>query len=166
MGSMWLWCGLLPGKSRPKITLLAHEGFRFPAALRRAVLAAMNAQVDFDGGVGAAELAAGACVCGGCERDCAAAQGASSIWLAATDKRSITSRARRRMPGGGLPAPGRRARRRRLLPRSAFPSSRTSGPPICWRAARARRSFLCSIMFCLPIPGAGVFCRILEALRI
>ncbi len=35
---------IAPGKSRPKITLLAHEGFRFPAPLRRAVLAAMNAQ--------------------------------------------------------------------------------------------------------------------------
>ena len=31
------------GEARPKITLLAHEGFPFPAALRRAVLAAMNA---------------------------------------------------------------------------------------------------------------------------
>jgi len=31
------------GKLRPKLTLLAHEGFAFPAALRRAVLAAMNA---------------------------------------------------------------------------------------------------------------------------
>ncbi|MGD0786897.1 MAG: anhydro-N-acetylmuramic acid kinase [Terracidiphilus sp.] len=31
------------GKERPKLTLLAHEGFGFPAALRRAVLAAMNA---------------------------------------------------------------------------------------------------------------------------
>jgi len=32
-----------PGKARPKLALLAHEGFAFPAALRRAVLAAMNA---------------------------------------------------------------------------------------------------------------------------
>jgi anhydro-N-acetylmuramic acid kinase len=32
-----------PGKPRPKLALLAHEGFRFPASLRRAVLAAMNA---------------------------------------------------------------------------------------------------------------------------
>jgi anhydro-N-acetylmuramic acid kinase len=31
------------GKLKPKLTLLAHEGSRFPAALRRAVLAAMNA---------------------------------------------------------------------------------------------------------------------------
>jgi anhydro-N-acetylmuramic acid kinase len=31
------------GKMRPKLTLLAHEGFAFPAPLRRAVLAAMNA---------------------------------------------------------------------------------------------------------------------------
>jgi anhydro-N-acetylmuramic acid kinase len=31
------------GIARPKLTLLAHEGFPFPAALRRAVLAAMNA---------------------------------------------------------------------------------------------------------------------------
>jgi anhydro-N-acetylmuramic acid kinase len=30
--------------SRPKFTLLAHEGFAFPAALRKAVLAAMNAK--------------------------------------------------------------------------------------------------------------------------
>lgn len=33
---------IVPGKRQPKLTLLAHEGFRFPAALRRAVLAAMN----------------------------------------------------------------------------------------------------------------------------
>jgi anhydro-N-acetylmuramic acid kinase len=31
------------GRLRPRLTLLAHEGFAFPAALRRAVLAAMNA---------------------------------------------------------------------------------------------------------------------------
>lgn len=31
------------GKPRPKLTLLAHEGFPYSAALRRAVLAAMNA---------------------------------------------------------------------------------------------------------------------------
>ncbi|MGA2349484.1 MAG: anhydro-N-acetylmuramic acid kinase [Terracidiphilus sp.] len=34
---------IVPGKQRPSVTLLAHEGFAFPAALRRAVLAAMNA---------------------------------------------------------------------------------------------------------------------------
>jgi anhydro-N-acetylmuramic acid kinase len=31
------------GRLRPRLTLVAHEGFAFPAALRRAVLAAMNA---------------------------------------------------------------------------------------------------------------------------
>jgi anhydro-N-acetylmuramic acid kinase len=31
------------GKLRPKLQLLAHEGFAYPAPLRRAVLAAMNA---------------------------------------------------------------------------------------------------------------------------
>ncbi len=35
---------IVPGKLRPKLTLLAHEGFAFPAALRRSVLAAMNAR--------------------------------------------------------------------------------------------------------------------------
>src|SRR5450631_4046122 len=40
---------IAPGKQRsspmrPGLTLLAHEGFAFPAALRRAVLAAMNAK--------------------------------------------------------------------------------------------------------------------------
>jgi anhydro-N-acetylmuramic acid kinase len=34
---------IAPGKQRPCVTLLAHEGFAFPAALRRAVLSAMNA---------------------------------------------------------------------------------------------------------------------------
>ena len=33
-----------PGKSRSKLTLLAHEAFPFPDALRRAVLAAMDAK--------------------------------------------------------------------------------------------------------------------------
>ena len=35
---------IAPGKLRPRITLLAHEGFHFPAPLRRSVLAAMNAE--------------------------------------------------------------------------------------------------------------------------
>lgn len=35
---------IAPGKLRPTLTLLAHEHFAYPAALRRAVLAAMNAQ--------------------------------------------------------------------------------------------------------------------------
>ena len=34
---------IAPGKQRPKLTLLAHEDFPYPAALRRAVLTAMNA---------------------------------------------------------------------------------------------------------------------------
>jgi anhydro-N-acetylmuramic acid kinase len=33
-----------PGRLRPKLELLAHEGFRYPAGLRRAVLAAMDAK--------------------------------------------------------------------------------------------------------------------------
>ncbi|MDR3772162.1 MAG: anhydro-N-acetylmuramic acid kinase [Terracidiphilus sp.] len=34
---------IAPGKLRPKLTLIAHQGIPFPAPLRRAVLAAMNA---------------------------------------------------------------------------------------------------------------------------
>jgi anhydro-N-acetylmuramic acid kinase len=34
---------IAPGKLRPGLKLLAHEGFQFPAPLRRAVLASMNA---------------------------------------------------------------------------------------------------------------------------
>jgi len=34
---------IAPNKLRPKLTLIVHEGFPFPAVLRRAVLAAMNA---------------------------------------------------------------------------------------------------------------------------
>src|SRR5580692_12282715 len=32
-----------PGRLSPRLVLLAHEGFAYPAGLRRAVLAAMNA---------------------------------------------------------------------------------------------------------------------------
>jgi anhydro-N-acetylmuramic acid kinase len=32
-----------PGRQRPKLTLIAHEGFPYPAVLREAILAAMNA---------------------------------------------------------------------------------------------------------------------------
>ncbi len=35
---------IAPRKQRPSLTLLAHESFAFPAALRRAVLQAMNAK--------------------------------------------------------------------------------------------------------------------------
>jgi anhydro-N-acetylmuramic acid kinase len=35
---------IVPAKLKPKLTLLAHEAFPFPAALRRAVLAAMDAK--------------------------------------------------------------------------------------------------------------------------
>ena len=35
---------MVPAKLKPKLTLLAHEAFPFPAALRRAVLAAMDAK--------------------------------------------------------------------------------------------------------------------------
>ncbi len=35
---------IAPVKGQPKLTLLGHEGFRYPAALRNAVLAAMNAK--------------------------------------------------------------------------------------------------------------------------
>lgn len=34
---------IVPGKIRPKLALVAHDGFPYPAAVRRAVLAAMNA---------------------------------------------------------------------------------------------------------------------------
>ncbi|MGB6192631.1 MAG: anhydro-N-acetylmuramic acid kinase, partial [Terracidiphilus sp.] len=36
--------GIAPGKLRPKLSLIAHEDFSYPAVLRRAVLAAMNAE--------------------------------------------------------------------------------------------------------------------------
>jgi anhydro-N-acetylmuramic acid kinase len=35
---------ITPGTLHPRLKLVAHEGFRFPAALRRAVLTGMNAQ--------------------------------------------------------------------------------------------------------------------------
>jgi len=34
---------IAPGRQRPTIKLIAHEGFRFPSLLRHAILAAMNA---------------------------------------------------------------------------------------------------------------------------
>jgi anhydro-N-acetylmuramic acid kinase len=35
---------IAPGKMRPRLTLVAHEGFAYPRALRHAVLTAMNAE--------------------------------------------------------------------------------------------------------------------------
>jgi anhydro-N-acetylmuramic acid kinase len=35
---------IAPGRTRPRLALLAHEGYAYSAALRRAVLAAMNAE--------------------------------------------------------------------------------------------------------------------------
>jgi anhydro-N-acetylmuramic acid kinase len=48
------------GKLRPRLTLIAHHGIPYPAALRRAVLAAMNS-------AGAAQLAPRNRVRAGCE---------------------------------------------------------------------------------------------------
>jgi len=45
------------GKATPRLTFLSHEGFAFPAALRRKVLAAMNASADSTAGTSTAELA-------------------------------------------------------------------------------------------------------------
>jgi len=39
------WARIGPEKTRPRLALLAHEGFAYPRALRRAVLDAMNAAV-------------------------------------------------------------------------------------------------------------------------
>ena len=66
-------CGLRQA-SGIDLKLLAHEAFPYPAALRRAVLAAMNAKADFYGGVGASELAAGHGVCRSGESDGRSAQ--------------------------------------------------------------------------------------------
>jgi anhydro-N-acetylmuramic acid kinase len=35
---------IAPGKLKPQLTLVAHEGFAFPAAMRKKILAAMNAE--------------------------------------------------------------------------------------------------------------------------
>jgi anhydro-N-acetylmuramic acid kinase len=43
---------IAPGGPQPRVTLLEHEGFRYPAALRRAVLTGMNAKA-----IATAELA-------------------------------------------------------------------------------------------------------------
>ncbi len=58
---------IAPGKAagRRSLRCWRMRHFAYPAALRRAVLAAMNAQVDFDGRTGAAQLAAGPRVCRG-----------------------------------------------------------------------------------------------------
>ncbi len=64
MGHSPAWMGH-SGIDRPKLTLLAHEAFPYPAALRRAVLGGDECGADVDGGAGAAELAAGDGVCAG-----------------------------------------------------------------------------------------------------
>ncbi len=45
MESMWLWCVYRnAGEGAPRHTLLAHEEYAFPAPVRRAILAMMNAE--------------------------------------------------------------------------------------------------------------------------
>ena len=60
--------------ARPRLRLLAHEGFAFPPALRRAVLAAMNALCNLNRRAGAAQLASGPCLCRSGSRNAQAAQ--------------------------------------------------------------------------------------------
>ena len=68
---------IAPGKLRPKLTLLAHEGFPFPGCAAARGAGGDECGVDFDGGVGAAELAAGAGLCRSRAGDREAAQAAS-----------------------------------------------------------------------------------------
>ena len=85
------------------------------------VLAAMNAQSTSTAELARLNWRLGLAYAEAVKETARRHKAASSTSLAATGKRSIISRARRRMRAGSLPARGRRARRRRLLPRSAFP---------------------------------------------
>ena len=66
---MWRVCGLRREGCGPGITLLAHEGFRLPAALRRAVLAAMNAKSTSTAELARLNWRLGHRLCRGGERD-------------------------------------------------------------------------------------------------
>ena len=152
------------GAPSPKLTLLAHEGFPYPAALRHAVLAAMNAQ-----STSTAELA-------------------RLNWrLGLAYAEAVKETARRhhadarpdRMPRADALSPGARGSVRgpevcmHVAGRrgagdcrgaQACPWSRTFGPPTCSPADRARRWFRCSITCCSRMRSAGAFCRISAAL--
>ena len=112
-----------------KLRLLAHEGFAFPPALRRAVLAAMNAlststaelaRLNWRLGLAYAEAVAG-------HAQAAATGKARSDRLPRSDALSSAARSRLCRPQIRLHLAGRRSRRS-SPPRSAFPWSRTSVP--------------------------------------
>ena len=60
-------CRIVAGADgEPRVKVLRHEGFRYPKAVREAVLRAMEGGAMRGGGVQPAELAAGRGVCGLC----------------------------------------------------------------------------------------------------
>ncbi len=103
---------IAPVKGRPKLTLLAHEGFRYPAALRRAVLAAMNAKSTSTAELARLNWRLGLAYAEAVKATVEAAQGsARSDWMPWADAVSPGARGAR-MRARNLRARGRRARRR------------------------------------------------------
>ena len=84
---MWRWCGLLRAKAAAaKLTLLAHEGFPLSCCAAARGAGGDECGIDFDGGVGAAELAAGDGVCRGGEGDGEAAPAEGGFdWMPRAD---------------------------------------------------------------------------------
>ncbi len=77
------------GTRQPTLTLLAHEGFRFPAALRRAVLGAMNATATSTAELARLNWRLGTGLCGcGEDGDCAEQSEGRSDWMPRADNLS------------------------------------------------------------------------------
>ncbi len=110
---------IAPGKLQPRLTLLAHEGFAFPAALRRARAGGHERALDIDGGTGAAQLASGAGLRRGRRSYAQAAQGqARPDWLPRPDALSSAAPCNVCRPQlclhlAGRRSPGHRRRARR-----------------------------------------------------
>ena len=121
---------IVPRKQRAKLTLLAHESFAFPAALRRAVLQAMNAKSTSTAELARLHwrlgLAYAEAIKATLER-----HPVNWTWSAVTVRLSIISRAPNSMRAGASPAPGNSAKQQRLQQRLEFQWFRTSAPRTC-----------------------------------
>ena len=131
----------------------------FPLRLRRAILAAMNAE-----STSTAELARLNWRLGLAYAEAVTSHAQAAQSQTRSDR---LSRADALSPGRAaayagrqlcLHLAGRRSRRHRRQ-HSEFPSSRISAPPTWLPAARARRWFRCSTTCCSPMPSAGACCR-------
>ena len=143
----------------PKLTLVAHEGFAYSAALRNAVLAAMNARTTSTADLARLNWRLGIAYAEAVMETARRTQiGDRTCWMPRPDALSSAARGDVRGPQVCLHVAGGRGTGDR---RGAASSCRLElpGRPTCSPADKVRRSFRCSTTCSSRMPNAGAFCR-------